>query len=111
MSFSAGSPLLVYCTEACVGFLLFCVWCWVSLAGVLHIVLVLVVSCLLFGAGSPLLVYCTLFLCLSLFVLSCFCTVLGFGLGIFVHGRQGSIPWRSWRAGSVWGCSLPWVDP
>ena len=87
MSFSAGSPLLVYCTEACVGFLLFYVWCWVSLAGVLHIVLVLVVSCLLFGAGSPLLVYCTLFLCLSLFVLSCVCTwVLGWEF-LFMVGR------------------------
>ena len=68
--------LLCWCTaRRLVSVFLFYVWCWVSLAGVLHIVLVLVVSCLLFGAGSPLLVYCTLFLCLSLFVLSCVCTV------------------------------------
>ena len=88
MSSSAGSPLLVHCTLACVGSVLFCVWCLVSLVGALHIVLV---SFCLVGF-------------LFLFVLYC---VRVKGWEFLTSGRRGSIPWRVWRAGSVWGCSLP----
>ncbi len=70
MSSCAGSPLLVHCTLACVGSVLFCVWCLVSLVGALHFVLVLVLSCLVFGAGSPWLVYCTFVLVSVLFCLA-----------------------------------------
>ena len=46
LSSSAGSPLLVHCTLACVSSVLFCVWCLVSLVGALHFVPVSVLSCL-----------------------------------------------------------------
>ena len=68
MSFSARSPLLVYCTEACVGFLF----------------------CFMFGAGSPWLVYCTLCLYLLCLVsclvlgLLCWCTALCFCVCLFL---------------------------
>ena len=26
---------------------------------------------------------------------------------LLIEGRRGSIPWRFWRAGSVWRCPLP----
>ena len=53
MSSSAGTPLLVHCTVACVASVLFCILCLVSLVGALHFVLVSVLFHLVFGAGSP----------------------------------------------------------
>ena len=89
--------LLNWCTArcACVCPVLSCVWCWVSLAGVLHLVLVSV----LFSSVS----------CLSLFSFAGFvlyCVGVE-GREFLTSGRRGSIPRRVWRAGSVWGCSLP----
>ena len=89
--------LLSWCTArcACVSPVLSCVWCCVSLAGVLHFVLVSVLFCF---------VSCPFSFCFWGFVLYC---VGVWGWEFLNSGRQGSIPWQSWQAGSVWGCSPP----
>ena len=89
--------LLSWCTArcACVCPVLSCVWCWVSLAGVLHFVLVSVLFCF---------VSCLCSFSFGVFVLYC---VRVKGREFLTSGRRDSIPRRVWRAGSVWGCSLP----
>ena len=63
-----------------------------------------VLFCLVFGA--------VVWSCVVPFNLAFVCVIVLFCIGIkgwefLFEGRQGSIPWRSWRTGSVWGCSLP----
>ena len=83
--------LLSWCTArcACVSPVLSSVWCWVSLAGVVHIVLVSVLFCF---------VSCLCSFSFGGFVLY---SVGVWGWEFLNSGRQGSIPWRVWQAGSV----------